>query len=400
MSPNHLFGSILITLLGCPVVPADDDTTDDDSTEETGPPDYSNSPCWGEGRETDLYDQETHTVGPVDTSCRAEDEDLLVYVQDTLWEDGRVTQEQVDTYTWRVARRAQDGARDTNVGILANDIAVFGEPDWDGFSQGKVALFVVDLNGSGDGYLCGWCTGDEGKVLHVDGGSRDITDEPALSVTAHELVHLIEHAWDDNEEPWLAESEAEAGMTLNGYYTDTGWVEGWLDHPDQSWGPDEGGFGAVDYGAALLFGTWILEAWGEERLGDLLQDEDDGWDAVLAHAPAEFGSSREEVWAAFAAHVWRAQWLSFDFGEPRLEDPLGAGEDTDGDLSSWGIDFVPLQAAGEVAVTVFGNGWFAIADDQGAVSVVAGSGTATSPGAGAVLILLGSEDLDWEASLD
>jgi hypothetical protein len=222
-------------------------------------PDYSDSPCWGMPATTLVYDGQTHQTVEVPATCRAEGDRAFVIVADTLWENG-IDQAAVNGFMHRYELFTPDGAFDPSQGVIRNDEAVFGSLDAAQLPGGKVSIFVVDTNGGGDGYLCGWC---DYPQLHLDGTVLSPLDgDDALSIAAHESYHIIHYGYDADEEPWVDESLAQAAMTANGFFTDDEWLDDFRLDPDQDWGPGGVDFGSFNYGAGLVWGSYLYERGG------------------------------------------------------------------------------------------------------------------------------------------
>jgi hypothetical protein len=251
-----------------------------------GAPDYTNSACYGQKRATQVYDFSTHMTREAMATCRAEGERTLVYVSDELWENP-FTQAEVNAFMDGYELRGRPTSFDPELGVLLLDELVFGSvngPLNEGrLTDGKLPVFVVNSGGAGDGYLCGWCTGVE---LHLDGPLlRSLHTDKTFSIAAHETVHAIHRGYDANETVWVDETLAQAAMTANGYFTDQVWLESFLADTNVAWGPGIEDPREFNYGAGLLFGTYLWEQGGAELLSAIIQEPRDAWagiDAALA----------------------------------------------------------------------------------------------------------------------
>ncbi len=351
-------------MLGCPATePDDDDSGDDDATgddDDMDLPDYTDSPCYGEAEVTQLFDHDSMAFIPLDTTCRAEGDKTMVYVDDRIWDDA-VDQELINTFMHRFEIYSEEGAYDTSTGILGNDEAVFGELERSSFPNEKLHIFVVDTGGMGDGYVCptsmGWC---DYYCLHIDGVQMyPIDGDYALSVTAHETFHMIHHFIDGNEHPWVDESLAEAAMTANGFFTDDAWLASFLNDTDFNWGPGDPEHGAAHYGAFLLWGTYLWEAGGADLLGAITAEAADGWNGLDA-ALADTGHE-DSAWDLFLDMIVAIYlddpalgygFESFDYDPVNTLTELGVGDDRDGHLQPYGIDYYDLDVTGTVDIDV------------------------------------------------
>lgn len=324
-----------------------------------GLPGYGDSPCWGMPAETLVYDGQTHQTVSVAATCRAEGERAFVIVADDLWENG-VDQADVDAFMHRYEIFTPEGSVDPGKGVIVNDEDVFG-PLPAGLPGGKVSVFVVDTKGGGDGYLCSWC---DYPQLHLDGTVlAPLGDDLALSISAHESFHIIHHGLDPDEETWIDESIAEAAMTANGFFTDTEWLDDFRLDPDQDWGPGGVDFGTFNYGAGLLWGTFLYERGGPELMAAITAEPSNGW-AGLDAALAQTGEEKDS-WNLFldmgVAMVADAPELGygfafFDVGEVAREGDVMAGDMVDGGVLPGGIDVWRIVGSGTVQVAVTAGG--------------------------------------------
>lgn len=163
---------------------------------------------------------------------------VWVDVRDT----GRISQATIDQIAVGLIEKVKPGSntRDPNTGVIQNDIAIFGDPPRDKWSDGEVVihLLLLDIdNGSiTGGTLSGYFSpldqttqlgSNEMNVLYIDSPqlrgvptSREI--ENVLGTVAHEFQHLINHRqYTDNRYPethWLYnEGLSEVASLRNGY---------------------------------------------------------------------------------------------------------------------------------------------------------------------------------------
>lgn len=372
---------------------AEDPSTGDGSSSDTPTtgeppttgelPGYGDSPCWGMAQSTDVYDGKTHAINEVAATCRAEGDRTFVMVADSLWDAGVVDQAAVDGFMHRYELFTPEGSIDPTRGVIHNDEAVFGSLAAAKLPGGKVSVFIIDSNGGGDGYLCSWC---EYPQLHLDGTVlTPLAGDDALSIAAHESYHLIHRGYDADEAVWIDESLAEAAMTANGFFTDDEWLEDFRLAPDQDWGPGGVDFGSFNYGAGLLWGTFLYERGGAALMTAITAEPGNGW-AGLDAALATVGDD-SDAWSLFldmgvAMVADRPDlghgFAAFDVGEVAREGDLAAGEVGEGTVEPGGFDVYRLVGPGALTVTVEGAGVgaraFAVAD---AITVVDPVGGAT-----------------------
>lgn len=383
----------------------DPSTTEPSGTTETtavdtssgttgGLPDYADSPCWGMPSSTLVYDGVTHQTLEVPATCRAEGERTFVLVADDLWDNG-IDQADVNGFMHRYELFTPAGSIDPERGVIHNDEAVFGSLDAAALPGGKVSIYVIDSNGGGDGYLCGWC---DYPQLHLDGTVLTPLDgDDALSIAAHESYHIIHRGHDADEDTWIDESLAEAAMTANGFFTDDEWLDDFRLDPDQDWGPGGVDFGSFNYGAGLLWGTFLYERGGVELMTAITAEPANGW-AGLDAALASVGD--DDAWSVYlemavAMVADRPDlgygFAAFDVGEVAREGDLAGGDAVDGGVLAGGIDVYRLVGPGPLDVEVTGAGIgaraFRIADDVVVVDPVGGATLDFGAGDAAYLVV-------------
>lgn len=274
--------ALAASLAACGSDPAADARDGDDDTDTT--PDYTSSPCYGAQRTTEVYDPTTHMPRPITATCRAEGERTLVYVADEIWEVSpepgapAITQSEVNAFMVGYELRGRPSSYDPALGVLPTDEAVFGALVSDRLSDGKLPVFVVDSGGLGEGYLCSWCPALE---FHMDGPLlRSLHTDKTLSIAAHETFHAIHRGYDADENLWVDETLAQAAMTVNGFFTDTEWLDDFLENPNVSWGPGVDDPLRYHYGAGLLFGTYLWEKGGRSLLRAITGTPANDWEGI------------------------------------------------------------------------------------------------------------------------
>jgi hypothetical protein len=385
------------------------DSTGGSTTETSGTgelPDYSDSPCWGMPASTLVYDGQSHQTVEVAATCRAEGDRTFVMVADSLWDNG-IDQAAVNGFMHRYELFTPEGSIDPDRGVIVNDEAVFGPLDTASLPGGKVSVFVVDSNGGGDGYLCGWC---DYPQLHIDGTVLVPLDgDDALSISAHESYHIIHRGIDGNEETWVDESLAQAAMTANGFFTDDEWLDDFRLDPDQDWGPGGVDFGSFNYGAGLLWGTFLYERGGAPLMTAITAEASDGWaglDAALASVgdDAAFDVFLEMAVAMVADRPELGYgFAAFDVGEVAREGDLAGGDAQDGAVFPGGIDVYRLVGPGPLELDVTGVGIgaraFRIADDIVVVDPVGGATLEFGADEDAYLVISAPEGGDYSITV-
>lgn len=316
-------------------------------------PDYAASPCYGDVATTRVYDVNTHETPEVQVTCRAEGERTRVYVADALWERplgagaSVLNQAEINAfmYGYEVAGNA-DGVS-PGLGVLPTDELVFGELPASALTDGKLPIFIVDSGGAGEGYLCSWCDRTE---LHLDGpllGS--LHTAKALSIAAHETFHAIHRGYDANESVWVDETLAEAAMTANGYYTDQEWLGSFLQNTNIEWGPTHDDPRRFNYGAGLLYGTYLFERGGSDLMRAITREPLDSWAGIDA-ALESVGDSANgyELFQSMALAILLDDdesygFRSFDIAGGGIPSFIGAGDSYEAELAPYGILYVMFE---------------------------------------------------------
>lgn len=311
-------------------------------------PDYTSSPCYGEPWMTSRYDGQAHRETPVATTCRGEGDRALVYVADDVF-GTRVTQDAVNRFLHRYELAGSRRSFRPDLGVLPTNEAVFGALRASQTSDGKLPIVIIDTNGGGDGYLCGWCRRTE---LHLDAVQLTPLDgDKALAIAAHESFHAIHRGYDADEVVWVDETLAEAAMVVNGF-GDEAWLNDFLDDPNVDWGPGITRPQDFHYGAGLAFGAYLWEQGGPELLSAITAERANGWSGIEA-ALAATGEARDALALfldmAVALHVDDpAQgygFESFQVGDRLARPALSLGSPERGRLEPYGLVYRTLPAS-------------------------------------------------------
>jgi hypothetical protein len=335
-------------------------------------PDYSTSPCYGMTASTLRYDGMTHQQTPVSTSCRAESERTLVYVEDALF-GSIITQAAVNRFVNRFEHQGKANSYRPDLGAFPTNELVFSELSPTAFPSGKLPVFVIDSRGGGDGYLCGWCARME---LHLDGTELTPLDgDKALGIAAHESYHAIHRGYDARELPWVDETMAEAAMVVNGF-TDDVWLESLLRQPNVNWGPSIEAFTDFHYGMGFVFGAYLWEQGGPDLMRAITRDKSTGFRGIDS-ALAATGSARDglamfldmavALYADDAPGKYGFESLDFEDKLRTLALPLGSA--SAGKVQPYGLVYLTVPA-GATSLSVEGTSLLARAVVSGDALVV------------------------------
>jgi hypothetical protein len=292
-----------------------------------------------------VYDGKTHQLNPVTATCRAEGTQTRVYVADALF-GTNVSQAEVDGFMQRYELLGSAKSYRPDLGALPTDELVFGDLPSAKLRDGKIDIFVIDTSGAGEGYLCSWC---DTLALHMDGTLLDALDgDKSLGIAAHESFHAIHHGYDMDETVWVDESMAEAAMTVNGY-GDPGWLTRFLQNPNIDWGPGSNSIAKFNYGAGLVFGSYLWEQGGPDLMRAITREPANGWDGIDA-ALVSTGHDRTgfELFLDMAVALYLDDpargwgFKSMDFNPPVLRATLAAGARASGTVAPYGLIYEVL----------------------------------------------------------
>ena len=216
----------------------------------------------------------------VKAKCLAVTEHSYIFV-----EESAITQAFAGNTVETIVRALEESCpADDNRGILDIDCQIFGEPPDALDNDPRVYFLYADFAEYGhmafDGYFnafdqmpdeVAWKNyrqhSNEVEILYLNAtGSKGPASDYMLSVLAHEFQHLIHYRYDQQEESWVNEALSEAAMTACGYFTDKAHLAHYCRHTGRPLVDLE----HPSYGAVLLFGTYLLEQYGEEALGRLV----------------------------------------------------------------------------------------------------------------------------------
>jgi hypothetical protein len=136
------------------------------------------------------------------------------------------------------------------------------------------------------------------NIVTIDTNSWETRLESTFfGTTIHELQHLIQADNDGDEEAWINEGLSTFSEFLGGYGVDSGSINFYLDHPENSlvdWdehvGAGTGPETIADYGQVQLFNLYMNDKLGKDFIRSLAVNEENGISGVNA-ALKEFGSN-------------------------------------------------------------------------------------------------------------
>jgi hypothetical protein len=301
---------------------------------------------------TQVYSGQTHDVGDVQATLRAQSDEIEVYVDDSFW-GTQITGPELNAFMHRLVDEGAPESYRPDLGVLATNELVFGTLRREKLPDGKQRVFIVNTVGAGDGYLCGWCTYPD---LHLDGTLVSPLDgDIGASIAAHELLHGIHRGYDADEEVWLDETLAEAAMSVNGLFTDEAWLDNYLGEPNMEW--QGRSVASVHYGACLAWGSYLWEQGGPKLMRALTAEPMNGWASIDA-ALVTVGE-RRSAWELFlgmgaALHYDAPErglgFESFDVARAVPARALAPGSSHTVLVEPFGLVYFVLNSAGTLVV--------------------------------------------------
>lgn len=336
-------------------------------------------PAVGDKREQWVWDFAVMPPAPklLQTTLRAVGEHGCIWVDDAAW--GRtVTPAQVATLDQRFNREAPSGSVDPTKGIFDIDTKWFG-----GLPQGidkdpRATILLTEFaafNGTRmDGYFNAFDQmtdveaqkygqrSNERNIIYLNTAASPIDGDYMQGVLAHEFSHLCQWGRNPDQAAWLGETLAETAMALNGYHTDYNHVARHQAKPSKPLVSDT----YVDYGAAYLFGTYLLERYGKAFVPALVEQSGAGADAIDAAlqkvgSPDRFGQVFDDWVVANQADARPVvssnhHYASLDVPAPREAATLDAANPRfESTLKPTGVDYVRLALPAGTQVAFHGD---------------------------------------------
>ena len=213
-------------------------------------------------------------------SLRGDGEHTYVWVEDEQW-GPTVDSSGVDEILrrWNVETPPESSAPDQ--GIFEILTGIFGAPPDEFDADPKIYILLYGMEGFGgytfDGYfrsddMTAGAASNRHEMIHINSmTSRPVASPYMIGVMAHEFHHMLQWGYDPSEQAWLSESFAETAMLLTGYFTDLPAANAWARNPTNAL-IASGASDPVDYGAAFLFGAYLLDRFSAAGLADLVAD--------------------------------------------------------------------------------------------------------------------------------
>ncbi|HEY9165665.1 MAG TPA: T9SS type A sorting domain-containing protein [Candidatus Kryptonia bacterium] len=239
----------------------------------------------------------------VNSTCRAVGVHCYIFVEDSLWSNGRVTQVAVDSVKNNFDNRTPANA---SKGIYRTDVETFGNPP-DVDNDSLIIILILNIidgwNGTG-GYVAGYfsslnevsqANSNKAEIYYLDADPAVLTSAPgiqdAMSTTAHEFQHMIHWNYDPNEITFVNEgcstlAEVNCGFPI---YEQSYFV-GETNHYLFDWRTTDNVKVLNDYSRSARFMTYIRDQIGIGVFKDIVASTLHGIDGLNAGFAA-FGSS-------------------------------------------------------------------------------------------------------------
>ncbi len=211
-------------------------------------------------------------------TCRGVGENVYVFVSDDVWEIN-VSQKDIEKIIHAFDHSTPEISINKNKGIYDILTEIFGNPP-DVDNDRKIYFLISQLGMYHSHHFDGFFRfldeikekhSNQLEMLYLDCDTP--SDDYHLGIIAHEFQHLIHWKYDHNEASWLGESLSEVAMILCGYYTDKKHVARYLNNTNA---PLISKRHMMNYGACLLWGTYVYERFGEAFLKNLVLEEANG----------------------------------------------------------------------------------------------------------------------------
>lgn len=243
----------------------------------------------------------------VDATCRAVGKFCYIFVENTQWQKGQVT----NTGVARIKRAFDDSTpANDKKGIYQIQTENLGVPPDEIDLDPKIYILILDIPDVLDSvgnYVAGYFEpmnqkrgvlrdpisgvqfrSNEVEMIYLDSNPLDIESITAREILAHEFQHLIHWRYDPNEELWINEGCSEfTSLFLCGYGTNgySNRVREFERNPEVSLVHWKSGMSnnLANYGASYLWILYLYEHYGGvSTISSLIANANSGIDGVNA----------------------------------------------------------------------------------------------------------------------
>jgi len=227
-----------------------------------------------------------------------------IYVEKEQWENGNVTQEDIEDFIKYILHKTPEGSINQNMGIIPNEYSIFGTPS-DKDKNGKILILMIDVRdnyveGVSETYVAGYFDpldmdpnkGNYGEIIYVDTYPSHPESFFTLSIIAHELQHLIHYNYDPDEDDWLNEGLSVLiprllGLPSRSYST-------FLSSPNRSLTEFDNSL--LDYSKVGLFMFYVYRQFGAGILKKIVKATENSISSIESVLKAEgYLLSKEEL---------------------------------------------------------------------------------------------------------
>ncbi len=244
------------------------------------------------------------------STCRAVGNNCYIFVEDSMWTSGRVTQSVVDS-----VRTAFDSRVPANPsqGVYQTDVDAFGVPP-DVDSDPKIIILLLDIrdgyDGSG-GYVVGYFYGlnelangggvvgsNQAEIYYLDANPLDLLSSNGLAVgmstTAHEFQHMIHWNSNMNEITFINEGCSLVAEVNCGYpIFDQGYFADEPNHYLLDWRSNNPTLAFNDYSRAARFFTYLRDQFTMSIFKNIVQSLGQIGIGTLQYALGLTGTGRD-----------------------------------------------------------------------------------------------------------
>lgn len=334
----------------------------------------------GDRRDFWAWDFAVMPPGPkvVHATLRALGDKAQIWVDDAAF-DQTVSNADVATLSARLEQKSPPGSVNPTRGVVDINTAYFGPPPTTIDPDPRVTVLLTPFatfNGTSmDGYFNAFDQmpdseawgqyqqhSNERNIIYVNTAGSPVSSDYMQGVLAHEMSHLQQFGRAPEQAGWIGETLGEVAMAVNGYNTDFGHMARHQRKPSNPLESDT----YVDYGAAFLFGTFLLERYGAGFISTLSGENGNGREAIertlRATGSTDTFSSLISDWtvanyadARGAVAPGGHHYASLDIPAPAETVLAEPGAKTEGTLKPTGAAYVRIDASAGARVQIEGG---------------------------------------------
>jgi hypothetical protein len=282
----------------------------------------------------------------VPSTCKKVGTNCYVFVQDSLWNSGRVDSNAVDKVAEAFDSKTPSGSINPAQGIYQNDVDTYGTPP-NVDNDSKIIILILDIRdgykGTGGftaGYFHGYNEGNytysnKAEIYYLDGNPLNLKLPGGLttgmSVTAHEFQHMIQFNYHGILNPGSQETFFNEGCSLvaeviNGYplFSQSSYYNVSTNRYMLDWNPNNDATDVLkDYSRAARFFLYLKEQFGVGVLKNFTQSSRTGISALDNDALPAVPTTRR--FSDIVVDWWIANYLNDKTVAPGL--------------TKWGYDY-------------------------------------------------------------